>query len=369
MRFSITNLCTESATVITASSQNANFPSSNLKNPFRSVRWRSKGNFIIDATNNKINFKEASLGSELTATLTSSTYTALTLAAEIKTQMEAVSVDTFTVTFSTATGLWSITSSGTFFSLLNSTGTNASTSVFKLALGYPNTDKTASLTYTGSLIAIHTEESVVFDIRTAQDIMNVCVMWPKEDGIKLSEDAVITLQANATNVWTSPAVSQVLTIDNDYIVASHFFATAQSYRYWRLKIVDPQNPYLYIELGHVWIGENLNIDPLQNGFKYKLVDLTKVTKTDFGHEYADEYPVQAQLDFDYKYLQYAEYKILENSFRLNGNRKPVLVAVDDQELVYDKDHFLLYGKMDKSFDGNHERYDLFNTGIKITELG
>ena len=43
MRFLDTNLCTQTATVITASSQQANFAVSNLVNPFRSKVWRSTG--------------------------------------------------------------------------------------------------------------------------------------------------------------------------------------------------------------------------------------------------------------------------------------------------------------------------------------
>lgn len=43
MRLMNTNLCTETATVVSASSSNPNFPASNLKHPFRSKRWRSTG--------------------------------------------------------------------------------------------------------------------------------------------------------------------------------------------------------------------------------------------------------------------------------------------------------------------------------------
>jgi hypothetical protein len=259
MRFSSTNLCTEDATVLTASSSNANFPVSNLKNPFRSKRWRT-----ADAD---------------------------------------------------------------------------------------------------------TDHTVVFDFQTAQDITCIGVLWPKEDGIRLSDSAVITIEANATNVWTSPAVSQVLTVDDNYVIASHFFSSSQSYRYWRLKISDVGNAYGYIEIGQVWIGEHLDIQAPENGFKFKITDPSVITKTSFGQEYVDEYPQMDQIDFDYKYMYYEDYQILENMYRENGTRKPVFVAFDDTEAVFDKDHFLIYGKMQKSFDGDHVSYNLFNTGLKITEIG
>lgn len=369
MKFLATNLCTESATSITASSANVNFPSSNLKNPLRSKRWRSSGTFVIDSTNNKINFKESGGGSELTATITSGTYSVATLKTEIKTQMDAVGASDYTITYSTSTGLWTIASNGAFFSLLNNTGTNQAAALFKVSLGFPNSDKTGALTYTGSTIAIHTLESIVFDFQTAQDINSVVLLWPKEDGIKLSSSAVVKIQANATNVWTSPAVNQTLTVDNDYTVASHYFSSNQSYRYWRITIQDPTNPELYVELGLAWIGESLNFNEAENGFKWGYEDLSKVSDNEFGHVYVDEYPIRRTLNFNYSFILYSTAKILDEAYLLNGNKKPVLVVLDQSEAVFDKDHFLIYGKMGKSFDLDHVSYNLFKGGFKITELG
>lgn len=369
MRFLTTNLCTESATVVTGSSANVNFPTSNLKNPLRSKRWRSRGNFVVDSTNNKINFKESAMGSELTATINSGSYSVAAMQTEIETRMNAVGASNYTVLYSTTTGLWTITSDGSYFTLLNLTGTNHAVALFKVSLGFPSTDKTASLTYTGSFIACHTKESVVFDMRTAQDINSVVILWPKEDGIRLSDDAVVRIEASATDSWSSPAVSQTMTIDNTYLVSSHFFSSVQSYRYWRLTVVDPKNANLFIEIGLVWIGENVAFDEPQNGFKFNIVDSSRISTTDFGHEYVDEYPSIVSLEFNYAYIDYETAQILENAFRTNGIRKPVLVAFDETEQVFNKDHFLIYGKFDKSFNLSHVMYDLFNGGVKITELG
>src|SRR4051812_33410514 len=99
MRLMNQNFTTEDATVITASSASTNFPASNLKNTFRSKRWRSTG---------------------------------------------------------------------------------------------------------------VTSEWVVFDVVTTEPIDSVVLLWSKEDGIRLSNTAVVKIQANATNVWTSPAVDQTL---------------------------------------------------------------------------------------------------------------------------------------------------------------
>ncbi len=54
------NYALQSATVVTASSSNSEFPVSNLKKSFRSKVWRSSGYFVITAgSNDKINFTAA----------------------------------------------------------------------------------------------------------------------------------------------------------------------------------------------------------------------------------------------------------------------------------------------------------------------
>lgn len=258
MKFLTTNLVSEAATTIAASSSDVNFPASNLKHPFRSKRWRTTDNV---------------------------------------------------------------------------------------------------------------SESVTFDFQTTEPVDSVVILWPKEDGIKLTPSAVIRIQANATNVWTSPAVDQVVSIDNTYSVASHFFSTDQNYRYWRLVVQDPLNAYTYIEIGMIWIGKSLSIPNAQNGFKFSLVDNTKSTRTDFGHKYSDEYPQSSVVDISYKYLSYSQVQILENAFRTNGSSDPVIVALDPEEAVFDKDHYLVYGTMSPKFSTSHVFYNVLDVpDITVEEL-
>lgn len=258
MRLLTTNLCTEAVTTVTASSSDPSFPSSNLKHPFRSKRWRSTG---------------------------------------------------------------------------------------------------------------VTSESVTFDMQTSEAVDSVVILWPKEDGVKLTSSAVIKIQANATNVWTSPAVDQVITVSDDYSVASHFFSTDQSYRYWRLVVTDTTNPWGYIEIGQVWIGKSLSVQNAENGFRFGLSDKSKSLETDFGHKYTDEYPLQALVSVTYKYLEYEEVQILENAYRRNGTKKPVIVALDPEEAVFDKDHYLVYGTMSNKFTNEHIRHRYLDVpDITVEEL-
>ncbi len=208
---------------------------------------------------------------------------------------------------------------------------------------------------------------LVIDIGTTEDVDSVIMMWPKEDGIRLTDDATVKIQANATDVWTAPAVNQTLTIDNDYSVASHFFSTDQSYRYWRISIEDATNPYEYIELGMCWIGKALEVDNASNGFKWKDMDRSNSISNEFGHKYIDEYPITSALEFQFENLTYAQIETLVQAYRLNGSSKPVIVALDQTEVVFDKDHFLIYGTMSKQFGLTHVHYNILTTDSIIVE--
>lgn len=83
----------------------------------------------FDATNNKLDFKEAA--GELTATITAATYTLSALATEIETQLNAVAVsNTYTVTVSKDNKV-TISADGNF-SLLPNEGTNSNTSILPI---------------------------------------------------------------------------------------------------------------------------------------------------------------------------------------------------------------------------------------------
>lgn len=212
-----------------------------------------------------------------------------------------------------------------------------------------------------------TTMAVVFDLITTEAIDSVILLWSKEDGIKLTDTATVKIQANATNNWTSPALDQTITISNEYVVASHYFTSNQSYRYWRVLITDAGNPWNYIELGQVFLGKSEAVENAQNGFKFKLIDSTNVIQNEFGHKYFDEYPTRSVIEFDYKYLDYSAIQLLENAFRKNGKQKPVVIAIDPEETVFDKDHFMIYGLMGGQFGTNHVKHDLFNAETMVVE--
>lgn len=374
MRFLDFNYVIQDNVTLIASSAQTNFPVSNLKSHFRNKVWRSSGTFVIDSTNKHIDFRETSGGPEITATLTEGTYTISGLTAHIASVMTAATLNarTYTVSYATATGKWTITGE-TFLELLWASGTNTATSVGP-SIGYAVADMTGAVTYEAASRAIHTEESVVIDFNTSEEIDSV-VLFPDPlehatpGGFSFTSGAVIRYQENETNEWSSPAVDEVISIDEQFGVATKFFTTANENRYHRIKIVDPKNPSLYVEMGGLVIAKATQLtDPVANGFTWTNRDTSNRTRTNFGNEYTDQRPIFRELGVSYEAMLYDDIKTLDRMFKRNGVRIPVTVVLDGEELCFDKDHFLIYSKFQNQLEHSHISYKLFNQDLAFQEI-
>lgn len=128
---------------------------------------------VVSASNNKIDFIDVSLGSELTATLTNKTYQSpKDLAAEVSTKMTAASTngDTITCTFDSTTGKYTIATDGAYLDIDWATGTN-NASAADTILGFA-ADVTGATTYTGVASTYSTGLTPSFDSSKAFVVKN-----------------------------------------------------------------------------------------------------------------------------------------------------------------------------------------------------
>lgn len=362
MRLVAYNYVQETPTTVFSSSENPNFPALNVKHQIRGKEWRSNGNFVIEAGKNRICFDEGF--GEIVASITPGTYSVSQLKAEIKTQLEAVGALTYTVTFNHRTGLWSISATGEF-ALLGATGSHLD-EVLSI-IGFAIADRAGEDNYTAPKIALHTEEHIGFDFKTAEEIDSVAIMWPKGN-FNLSENATIRLQANATANFTAPAIDVEMNFSDKFEIATHYFAAPESYRYWRVVIVDPENNNLYVSVGVVIIGLNELTEAPGNGFTLVQSDRSTIVKTDFGHEYTDEYPVLRVLNLNFKLIEYPIVEKLIELYEKIGSKRPVFVTMGIDNSLFDKDCFAIYGKFPESITHTHYSFNIFDDGLSIREI-
>lgn len=347
------NYAFQSNVAVSASSANTEFPVSNIQSTIRSKIWRSSGNFTIGTSNNKVDFKNTGGGAQITATITSGTYTAATLAAAIQSAMTAVDgVFTYTVTYSALTGLWTISTSGSFLSLLWASGTDSAASLGP-SIGFAS-DCTGGASYTSPAIASHTDEWILFDTMTINAIDSFALFFDAMRAIPFSSNAQLWIQANATNIWTAPAMNQALAIDTANAVATFFWSTPQSYRYWRLMIKDPANTNLYVEVSKIVLSGATQLSRVpQNGFNYFSEDQSVVENTNYGHQYADLYPVKKTMQFSYGGLSAADIQTLDSIYKRVGETIPIVVAMDATGTTFNKNLFLVYGVFKGAMNPTH----------------
>lgn len=363
------NYIFDSTVALTCTGEDASFPSTNMRHYHLSKVLRTNGYFSIGSSNNRLDFKESAGGAEKRATLSSGTYTATTLAAEIKRAMEAAGTTTYTVSYSSTTGKWTISTALSYLALLWASGTDTATSC-GATIGFDvSADVSSSTSYTGASIAINTEASLVIDLRTTEDIDSFAAFFDKTIGSKLTPEAVVKLQASASNVWTAPPVDVTLAFDETYESITHFFSSVQTYRYWRLKVVDPRNPNLYIEIPKLFLTKATQITAQspEAGMTFRTRDLSQRKSTPYGHPYIDLYPQLRKFDFKYALLADTDLAILEDVFGRVGNAAPIFLALDPLATVYDKDRYCVYGYLQEEFGADHVFYTYYNTGLVLEE--
>lgn len=295
-------------------------------------------------------------------------YTATTLAAFLQTKLTLDAGTAITVTYSQTTGKFTISKASGTLQLLWDSGANTANSIGS-ALGFDTSvDYTGAITYSSARIACHTEEFALIDIRTTEAIDTCYILFDPIIGNKISSEGAIYIQGNASPNFNSPAVSQLLTFDEDVGVYSHIWTTDQSYRYWRIKIVDPSNPNIYVELPKVILGKSTTLSRgPEIGFNYKFTDFSDVQTTAYGNSYVDTYPIRSDMELNFKLLVESDVNTLIDIFNRNGVSTPMLWILDAQEEILSKNRFAIYGRMASELSFKHIIAEYFETQIKVIE--
>lgn len=136
-------------------------------------------------------------------------------------------------------------------------------------------------------------EWIKFDFGSAQAVRAFALV-----GHNFTSGATVKIQANATDVWTSPSIDVTLTYHADNLV--YLWSSDQSYRYWRISIEDGSNPDGYVEIGRVFLGPTTI--PERNFIRWgkERIDPTTITRSYDGAESFDERTAYDRLTFEFE---------------------------------------------------------------------
>lgn len=71
-------------------------------------------------------------------------------------------------------------------------------------------------------------------------------------GHNLTASAVVYVEANSIDSWSSPPVKELMTVTDEVVI--YLWEQSVSYRWWRFTFSDNSNPNSYLEVGRLFIG-------------------------------------------------------------------------------------------------------------------
>ncbi len=304
-RFLYANLFQGAAAALTASSTEPAFPIAWLRDQQRGKTWRSRAGYNVGSSDrDKLDFKEA--GVARVATLAVGNYATATLyAAQVQAAMNAApgAVNTYFVTYDAATHKFTIARNTGAAAVILPFATGASLARSAHAdLGFTDADKSGLTSYLADGVSYHSREWVKVDLGSAQAATAAVA-------INFNCLGTITLQGNATDAWSAPTLSQVLSGNNAILLA--FFGSS-SQRWWRFLLSDVANPDGFSELGIVYVGPYTQPTI---GYSVSLSDdpeeLSAVDVAIQGAHFQDSRPIRDVWSLEWEEIQEADRAILE----------------------------------------------------------
>jgi hypothetical protein len=362
LRFMCNNLIPESPTV---SSQNLTYPFSNTQDDDRSTYWKTTGQFVIDATNNKLYIND---GSDKTATIASATYTIpADLAAAVVTALNSASSG-WNCIYDTGLNIFEITRGGTAVIRLTVT-----TAAAWDALGYTGTaDRSTSPFYADEMRA-HTSESVICDLGVVTEVKCLAMIAPIDEAFGLSASAVVRLQGNNSNSWTSPTYNELATVTERGCFLHVPNATFSSYRYWRIYITDRLNAAgAGIKIASViYLGGATVIGSsgVAKGFSRSTIDPSISMVSASGRKYFDsrqKYDVFTSLSV--QNVTEADRILIDNVFAEVGVTTPFFMSIDAFQAASNSiDELTRYVRFSKPPPQQNSFYKYYNIGLEFEE--
>jgi hypothetical protein len=146
----------------------------------------------------------------------------------------------------------------------------------------------------------------------------------------LTSSAVIKIQGNDSNVWTSPSLDLTLTYA-DYIMIESF--TEATYSYWRISLTDPDNPDGFIRLGGAYLGDFIQMPGMK-------IDQQINDETTTKSDYSTSRQLYADIGIDFKdftvnfpYITKSQRDSIRTMWSTVGLHSPVIVLIWENYLT------------------------------------
>ena len=203
-----------------------------------------------------------------------------------------------------------------------------------------------------------TAQTVVIDLGMAESINTAAIL-----NHNFTNSVTLTVEGNTSNSWPG-AFSQILTYNSGIIM--NFFSS-QSYRYWRFSMSDPANTLGYLQVGRLWLGNYVTIDPSSLlDFKVTKKRNDTVVFSKGRQKYASIGVGWREFDLNFPPTQTTSLNIIQTMFDHSGNHSSLIFAnfdtIRNYEIVEP-----CYCSIIGDITFAHDNYMKFTYGLKLGE--
>jgi hypothetical protein len=204
-------------------------------------------------------------------------------------------------------------------------------------LGYPIVNmQDQRLTTTFRTTAATTTQSIIIDLGSAQVINTFAIL-----GHNMMADSTMQVYGNSTisgtatsMIWNATGQSSVETlVYNDDVILK--FVQPRKYRYWKFSLKSPTSTAGYIEIGRLWLGTYLTINPSSLlDFSVTLKRSDNVVYGRHRQKYASPGVQWRQFNFSFPETEHTLVASLETMFKAVGNHSSFIFCNFDQIRTY-----------------------------------
>lgn len=177
----------------------------------------------------------------------------------------------------------------------------------------------------------------------------------------------ITIEANALDIWTSPAFTTTVT---DIDVAANFaslFFTAQTYRYWRITVTGSID---YVEVSKWFLGSSLSLvsNNVAIGFEHGSTDISSTEKGRYGQRFIDVITEIKTFKGTIGLMTVAEQAQVAAVYDYCGTTRPLWFIPDpDQLIISNKDALSGYYYFTARPKFTNDFFGLYSTSFELEE--
>ncbi len=149
-------------------------------------------------------------------------------------------------------------------------------------------------------------------------------------GSNLSDSATVKIEANASDSWSSPSVSE--TLENFSGVWVYQFSSVQTYPFWRITLDDPTNPESHIEIGRVVLDKSVTFPGMSVNQVFKKNTTSEAAFSTSGAAYGIERTRYNSASFTFPMVTQTEKESMEDFFYNSDLVNPYLLFVWENSL-------------------------------------